>query len=397
VADLALELGRIESPTGREGQVAGFLVELLAENGLSPRLVALLPEHPNVLAALPGAGGGPSLAFNSHIDTVVWRDHPALAEPGRDIYHTAWREDGVLYGHGLMNDKGPLAAWLVAVLALRESGVRLRGDVILTMVSGEVGHEPVDEFQGPAYSGKDLGARYLATHGGVADYVLVAENTDFRLGWVEAGKLFCKLRLIGEPFRYTPFVPLRGARTAVAEAGTFLAAWEDWSADYTERHRSELPGGVVAPRASIGAIRAGLPYAVTHTPEVCDVYLDLRLAPGQSPTDTLREVRELAAGLDIEAEVDAYLYRPGHEAVGVEPLAGAVRAAHRRVFGDEPGIPSEPITSMWRDVNVWNEIGIPAAMYGPAAIFTESTYGITVDDLHKVALVYAATALELCG
>jgi acetylornithine deacetylase/succinyl-diaminopimelate desuccinylase-like protein len=296
-----------------------------------------------------------------------------------------------------MNDKGPMAAWLVAVLAIREAGVELRGDVILTMVSGEIGHEPVDEFQGPQFSGKDLGARYLAVHGGIADYVLVAENTGFCVGWVDAGKLFCKVRLYGEPSWYTPYVPLTGSRTAIDESARFLAAWDEWSRAYTARHRVELAGGIVEPRAAIGAMRSGLPYAVTHTPEICDLYLDLRLAPGQSPTETAEEVRAFVAGLGLEADVQPYLFRPGYEGKGIEPLADAVRGAHGEVLGEDRGLPWSAYTSMWRDTNVWNELGIPTVMYGPDAVLGPERFGISVDSLHKVAQVYAATALRLCA
>ncbi|HET8673528.1 MAG TPA: M20/M25/M40 family metallo-hydrolase, partial [Thermoleophilaceae bacterium] len=195
IAELALQLANIDSPTGHEEEIASFLVEWLREHGFEPRVVGLLPERPNVMAVLQGTGGGRSLLFNSHMDTAVWPGDPRIIDPDDPIFHSGWREGDLLHGHGVMNDKGPLAAWLIGVLALKEAGVRLRGDVVLTMVSGEIGNEPVDEFQGLHYSGKDLGARYLAVHGGVADYALVAEATGFNLGWVEAGKAFCKVRL----------------------------------------------------------------------------------------------------------------------------------------------------------------------------------------------------------
>lgn len=397
VAQLALELGNIDSPTGEEQEVAAFLQGWLGEHSFEPRVVGLLPERPNLMAVLPGVGGGRSLLLNSHMDTAVWSGDPRVADPEASIFHEAWREGDLLYGHGVMNDKGPMAAWLIAALALKRAGARLRGDIVLTMVSGEIGNEPVDEFQGLRYSGKDLGARYLATHGGVADYALVAEATGFNLAWVEAGKAFCKIRLLGGPSLYTPFVPSDGGPSAIFHAARVLEAWGPWAAAYTGRHRYECEGGIVSPAVNIGAIRAGLPWAITRTPEVCELYLDLRTAPDQSPTATVDEVRELLEAAGVEGEVELFLHRPGHEARGVEPLAEAVRAAHRHVFGSDPGVPNPPTTSMWRDTNVWNELGVPAAMYGPGAGSGGGGVSVNVDDLHKASLVYAGTALELCG
>ena len=52
---------------------------------------------------------------------------------------------------------------------------------------------------------------------------------------------------------------------------------------------------------------------------------------------------------------------------------------------------------MWRDINVWNEVGVPAAMYGPGAGSGGGGVSVRVEDLHRAALVYAGTALELCA
>src|SRR5439155_672574 len=82
-------------------------------------------------------------------------------------------------------------------LAIKDSGVRLKGDLLLMAVVGEIGVEPVDEFQSPAYLAKEPGTRFAITHGGVADYALVAEGTDFGIVGVEAGKAFFKVTVFG--------------------------------------------------------------------------------------------------------------------------------------------------------------------------------------------------------
>src|SRR5215469_16930165 len=84
-----------------------------------------------------------------------------------------------LTGNGLRNDKGPLACTLIAAKAIRKAGVPLPGDLIVTGVCGEIGQEPVDEFTAPAYLSKEVGTRYLITHGIVGDFAFVAEATDF--------------------------------------------------------------------------------------------------------------------------------------------------------------------------------------------------------------------------
>src|SRR4029078_6989663 len=142
-----------------------------------------------VLGRLPGTGGGRSLVFKSHMDTTIHKDECGPTRGGAEkVSHTAWREGDMLVGNGVCNDKGPMATWLLAAKAIKDSGVKLKGDLLMMAVVGEIGVEPVDEFQPPAYLAKEPGTRYAITRGGVADFALVAEGTDFGIVGVEAGQ-----------------------------------------------------------------------------------------------------------------------------------------------------------------------------------------------------------------
>jgi hypothetical protein len=56
-----------------------------------------------------------------------------------------------------------------------------------------------------------------------------------------------------------------------------------------------------------------------------------------------------------------------------------------------------PICSMWRDHNIFNEMGIPALTYGPTGIVGGGRFEMTVPDLTRAAEVYALTALRRCN
>jgi len=205
---VALDLGNIDSPTGSEGPVAEYVYDWLRGQGIATRKVALIPDRPNVIGTIPGASHGRSLVFNSHMDTTIHKDEWWTTRRAADpILHSAWREGDTLYGNGVCNDKGPMATWLLAAKAIKDSGVTLKGDLMLMAVVGEIGVEPVDEFQSPDYLAKEPGTRFAITHGGVADYALVAEGTDFGLVGVEAGKAFFKLTVFGNDLPiYTPYI-----------------------------------------------------------------------------------------------------------------------------------------------------------------------------------------------
>jgi acetylornithine deacetylase/succinyl-diaminopimelate desuccinylase-like protein len=402
---VALDLGNIDSPTGSEGPVGEYVYDWLRRQGIKAQKVALMPDRPNVIGELPGVGLGKSLVFNSHMDTTIHKDEWWTTRRAADaVFHSAWREGDVLIGNGVCNDKGPMATWLLAAKAIKDSGVRLKGDLVLMAVVGEIGLEPVDEFQSPAYLAKEAGTRFAITHGGVGDYALVAEGTDFGLVGVEAGKAFFKITVFGNDLPiYTPYIgrptPIEKNPSAIVRMAPLVQRIEEWAYEYEQKHRFECPGGIIVPRVNIGAIRGGVPYKITKTVQQCAIYVDVRTTPVQNPLDIRNELRALVASLGLEGEVELFVYRPAYEAdpQKVAPLAGAITRAHRELLGGDPPPAAPPFSSMWRDINCFNEMRIPAITYGPGVSVGGGNFGMPISTLVTGARLYALTALELCN
>jgi acetylornithine deacetylase/succinyl-diaminopimelate desuccinylase-like protein len=397
LAELALTLGGIASPSGAEGTVGEYLYQWLARHGFNARKVGMAENSFNVMGDLRGRGGGHSLLFNSHMDTIDVP--PSDRGPAGEL---SWRDGDNLYGWGVVNDKGPMAAFMIAAKAIKEAGVELPGDLVLTMVVGECGHEPVDEFSSAEYVGKDIGARYLVSHGGIADFAIVAETSDFGASWVEAGKAWFKLTVRSyRRVKYTPYLTRsedpRSEANAIVVAAPLIARLEQWAQDYERRNTYHCPGGTVIPKVNLGAIRGGRPFHVTVTPWECYLYLDVRTVPNQDALAIRQELEDLLADADIPGQADLVLYRRGYEAQGIEPLTQALGRAHRQHFGAEMGIAPAVFSSMWRDHNIFNEVGIPALTYGPGEGSGGGNLVMPLDELRSAACVYALAALEVCS
>ncbi len=136
-------------PTGDEAAGQRFMQERLRDLGaeidvFTPDDVPELRQHPayfplingrerqfanrpDVVGTFRGRGGGRSVLFSTHIDTVTAGDVPwTEGSPfGGEI------KDGKLYGRGSYDTKCALASHLFAVRCLRELGADLRGDVIV--------------------------------------------------------------------------------------------------------------------------------------------------------------------------------------------------------------------------------------------------------------------------
>jgi acetylornithine deacetylase/succinyl-diaminopimelate desuccinylase-like protein len=401
---LALDICNIDSAGPTEAPVAEYVYAWLQREGFKARKVGLLADRFNVIGTLPGTGGGCSLLFNSHMDTSVrFTDTWSRTDCADEVFHRAWVEGDVLVGEGIVNDKGPLAAFLIAAKAVQATGVPLRGDLLLTAVVGETSHEPSDGAPGALVETKDLGARFLVTHGGVADYALIAEGTGFSMVSVEAGMAWYRISwLSDQPAFYTPYLPPRTTPGAspnmIVRAAAAVAALERWAEGYETRHAYDSPSGRVVPKAQVGAIRGGDSTSISSTPQVCCLYLGAFTVPDQDPLELKAEIEETLRDAGVPpTEIELYLFRRGYEARGVEPLRDALQRAHEATFGAPPPPAPSPTCSMWRDVNIWNEVGIPAMTYGPRAETHAYKRAFPTEALYQAACVYARLIVDLCN
>ena len=412
--DLCLKLGNLPDLAGHERPVAEAVVEWFHSAGIDARLQSISDESANAIGVLPGtgdrAGGGRSLILNAHMDTEGGL--PAGGPEERRRLRGTWQEGDMLIGKGLVNDKAQLCAQMIAARAIKKAGITLKGDLIVTGVAQETG-SPVDDaspwsvrdpMAGP-HTREGYGTRWLIDRGVVADYALVgeAEGSDFGLDTAQAGYVRLRIAVRGR-MPYTPFIH-RGPTLADnpnphEKAAHVVVALEEWAKRYQEKETLEYWGGTIIPTAQVHEIRSsGVPF--TEVDDYCYVYVDIRTVPGRSPLDIRHEIQDLVDGLGIDCEVTPYDYNRGYIAENAEPLIEAVRSAHLRVLGSELQPPAPPFVSMWRDMNAFNEAGIPSLSYGPPARsepYTMEGYrGVLTADLVEVAKVFALTAVTICG
>jgi len=134
VTDLLQRLVQVDTvnPPGNETQAAELLREYLEDNGVRCELYAKVPERANLVARIPGRAGGPRLLLMSHTDTV-------LADPAEwsvDPWSGEIR-DGHLWGRGALDMKGQVAASAVTMASLAREGFEPAGDLIFVAAADE--------------------------------------------------------------------------------------------------------------------------------------------------------------------------------------------------------------------------------------------------------------------
>jgi acetylornithine deacetylase len=388
LVDLALRLVSTPSFTGSEQAAAELMRDELESIGLQAQLQQVEDGRANVLGTWAGAGDGPTLMFNGHLDTSYSGREPWLAGiPG--FQPEGFERDGRIYGLGISNMKGAVACYVEAVRALQDAGVRLRGDVLIAAVAGEIEKTQQGDAQGAEFRGYAAGSRYLVTHGGVADMCILGEPTENKLVLAHFGSLWLRLSTHG-PFVHTAFSEGRREENSILRMRPVLDAVLAWLPEWEE----EMSYGDVRGVANVGSIEGGFGWRASRTPHRTDLFLDLRVPPSVPMAEARRRALEFARSLDVDAEV--YVTAPGAEIAEDHPLVAALGNAHEVVFGAPP---ERDVTRWFSDASVLTRYGIATVNYGTSSGLPDAELGenLSIDGLVKTAEVYARAAQAVCG
>jgi acetylornithine deacetylase len=393
----ASSLVDVHSFTGDEEAIARRMVELFDELGLQVRWQQVEDGRANALGTWRGTGGGPTLMFNGHMDTSYSGREPWLKDvPGFQPH--AFVKDDRLYGLGISNMKGALACYVEAVRGLQDDGVRLRGDVLIAAVCGEIEKTQQGDAQGAEYRGYAAGSRYLVSHGGVADMCLLGEPTEGKVVLGHFGALWLRIRTHGS-FIHTAFSEGKRDENSILRMHEVIAAVREWIPTWEDDATNAYRGAKAI--VNVGAVEGGFGWRVSRTPHHTDLFVDVRVPPTKPMAVARREVLDLVRMLaerfpDYGVEGEVYVTAPGSEIDEGHELITAIDAAHEEVFGERP---DRDVTRWFSDASVLTRYGIPTVNYGTSTGLMDVELGenLDIDGLVKTAHTYALVAQRICG
>lgn len=371
LVETAMALVAIPSPTRNARDVADRLAEIIESGGLTvERPEADWPEAPAVVTRLESGRPGRTLQFNGHLDTV----HLAFVPPRR--------ENGNLYGSGISDMKGGVAAALEAVRALKDSGALQAGGVLLTA------H---DHHEGPWGDKRQVKA--LIRDGYVGDAVLLPEYCASPLPIAGRGMAIFEIRIRrdGEPVHE---VLRQMDQPLVVRTGTELVARLFALSDELGLNSDPDAG---RDSVFVGQIESGEIY--NQSPVECLIRGTRRwTTPGEAAAVEAKFREFLAdharrSGTRIEltysVQGDAFRIAPG------DPAVDALQAAHEAVTGERLPLGPKPFLD---DGNWFCSLGgVPGLTHGPNAAGAHTLNECcAVSELVRVARVYALTALAYC-
>lgn len=411
LVQLACDLVNIPSPTGFEKPLADYIIRRYEAAGIRHIPQQFEEQRANAIGVLKGKGTGPVLMLNGHMDTSYHGDEQYL--PDKPGYKSkAIIDEDWIYGLGIYNMKGGLAAFIHAAEAIKRAGITLEGDVLIACVAGEIEKSQVDRYQGPLYRGGACGTWYAITHGAVADFAVVGEPSGMTAMRAHGGYVWTRITLIGDP-KHTVFGEVRN--NTIHNMLKVAEAVEAWGAEY-EKRSGYLGMGA---KVTLSAIEGGWPYRCSRVPVYCTLYVDTRLMPDQGPLRVQREIEALVADLrskdpdlaGLHCEMNVFMNQWGSECATDEYIFQAVMNAHRDVMGKPAEITAVPFAS---DACELVRHGIPALNYGPSGRTRQRASGtkygkaesdwdptagehLSITDLHNCTKVYVSLILDVCS
>lgn len=364
----------------REAAVGDFIYDYCKELGFECEKVPVDGERNNIYVRLRGNGTGKTLLLNGHMDTVP--PYEMTIDPYAGVV-----KDGSVWGRGANDMKGALASMIIAMLAIKRSGVQLKGDVLLTAVVGE--------------ETESDGTEAFVVNGGKADGAIVGEPSDY--GYA-----------IGHRGLETFEVRVEGTTMHSGQAQKGINAIK-MMARLIDRIETELFPKIVArtnPYMGQALMNYGKIFGGEQVCTVageCILQFDRRYIAGETVESITAEYQEIIDRLHEEdPQFKATLTRMpnsqmkhlAHAPLIPSPeseIVQTVVSVLKEFLGEEPEISTK---RGWTDAGVLSSYGnIPTVVCGPGKLAFSHTKDehTPVDHLYHFVSLYAEIAARFCG
>ncbi|CAM1503559.1 Fc.00g011500.m01.CDS01 [Cosmosporella sp. VM-42] len=359
-------LGSIPGPG--ETAIARYITSWLEHRDIETHWIEPTKGRPSVVGVARGTGGGKSLMFNGHIDTVTLMGYEADPLSGKI-------ENGKLYGRGAADMKCGIAAALIALANAKK--MALRGDVIFTGVADE--------------ENKSIGTEEVLQAGWRADAAIVSEPTNLEIIHRHKGFVWLEVNIHGLASHGS--LPDVGI-DAISKTGYFLVE--------LDRYARRLQEGAQDAKAGLPSVHASIIKGgeeVSSYPALCTVALERRTIAGETPEMVEEEIQDLLEKLvrvvpNFKYDLKVMFHRSSFELPLENPFMSLVTDFVGKALGQKPTIGAVPF---WTDCALLADKGIPSLLWGPRGEGLHSRVEfVEVESVKQVAEALTAIASEFC-
>ena len=382
IVDLTSQLIKIPSrnPPGEYEAISRFVADTLEGIECEVDTIKSKPNKPNLVGRIKGTVGKPVLLYSVHMDTVPEGTGWTVPPFGGVV------KDGKIYGRGALDAKGRMAVYLMAAKALKETGVKLGGDLVLAMT--------VDEETG----GED-GAKYLVENGYLKGDMAICE-------WVQdsvlVGGTGYRLLRITTTGQHT-----RSKTVNAVEKMTKIVFELSKLQQKLKSRKSRIPdiGCTTIRVASIES--SGVPvtwFEDEITPDRCSIDVQIVAIPEMDADDLVRRVQQMLNNLkkqdrDFKAKMKVLFGFDGWATPIKSSLPRSISKVAKE-FGMKPKMTGIVGRAAASDGRFYLRAGMQMAQWGvgtPDCGFHKPDEFIRIDDLVLMTKVHAALMMEILG
>jgi acetylornithine deacetylase len=375
------------SETEGERQLAAYMAEKMRALGLEAELQTVEGQRVNAIGRLRGTGGGKSLLFNGHLDTNPVTEGWTVDPWGGLV------DDKFIYGIGVSNMKAGDAAYFCAVKTLIDAGVKLKGDVVLTYVVGEL--------QG------GVGTLAAIRQGVKADYFINSEPTDLAALTMHAAAFTFVIELTGNTRHLSKREEAIDALVAACDLLPRLNAMT-FSGAQSDEHRK-------INRVHVGVLHGALGKDLQEwrPPQVADfarIKGSGRYAPGQNETQAVADMRVVLDDLEkrfpgLKATITpehktGRPLMPAFEVPKDSRIVRTVNAAYEKVRGQkQPTGAITPPGYYGTDAgHFYKELGMEGIVCGPGGRYnTMPDERVDIVDYLDMVRIYTLAIIDICS
>ena len=383
-----------DQPHAQEEAIAHMVAGELKGMGFDVDMPVKRRGRPNVFGRITGAGDGPSLMINDHLDTYPVVEPEKWDKTGFDPYK-ATRHGNLLFARGTSDTRGNMASALLALRAVTRATPELQGELIACFTVDE----ERDGTDGSIFMVEEMGLN--------PDYSITAEPTAWggpdgpwgmSISTANSGHCLVDIEITGTKGHiWRPDI----VANPILEAGRLLADLETM----TFTHVPHKFMGHTPPMCSVVRIRSGLTGEIQFSPDTCIITLSVvGIVPGMTMDSVLQDIQAVTGaklgGLnDISAQVrqvPGSLFVAGTENVEAdqEPVA-TLSAVYEAMRGEAPRLNRK---NAFNDTIRFREKGINAVTFGPGEDgWAADNEWISIPKSVEAAKIYAVTILRLLG
>jgi len=360
--------------SGEESKAVDVLRKHFDETGIDYDIYELVKGRANLVARY--GNGGRALCIGCHMDVVPAGEREQWKTDPFEMVEI----EGMVYGRGVLDNKGPAVACVMAIDMLKSLGIKLKGSLQLAAIASEEFREKGEP---------DPGIGFLMQNGYLKpDFAIIpdiGENMR-KIDIAEKGRTCIKVTAIGKQAHGS--TPELGVN-AIEKLSYFIQKAMKLELKYTPHPLLK------SPTINLGLIKGGA--AANIVAGTCEAVFDIRYLPGMSADEIIEELRSCEKGIqDVKFEYEILDNNLPHEISPDNELVASIQKNAESIVGFKPetyglggGTFAKP----------FNHGGIKAVAWGPGddSAFHVSNEFLDIDQMLDFTLLIACIAVDLLG